>query len=161
MFKKVLSVFPLDNYELLVWFEGGESKVYDVEPLFDKWESFAVLSDRALFESVKVDAGGYGISWNDGIDLACNELYSNGKLLNLVSKEKTKVMYSMVSARKENGMSQKALSEASGVQQPVIARAESGVTSPQIDTVLKILMPLGKTLAVVDYVSPDDMTACL
>ena len=33
--------------------------------------------------------------------------------------------------------------------QPVIARMERGSTSPQLETVLKVLAPLGKTLAVV------------
>ena len=37
----------------------------------------------------------------------------------------------------------------SGVKQPVIARMESGATSPQLETILKVLAPLGKTLAVV------------
>ncbi len=55
----------------------------------------------------------------------------------------------LVKARQEKGISQKKLEELSGVKQPVIARMEKGITSPQIDTVLKILVPLGKTLAVV------------
>ena len=36
-------------------------------------------SVSGLFEQVKVDAGGYGISRNDDIDLSCEELYQNGK----------------------------------------------------------------------------------
>lgn len=55
----------------------------------------------------------------------------------------------MVKARQEKGISQKKLEELSGVRQPVIARMEKGITSPQIDTILKILVPLGKTLAIV------------
>lgn len=39
----------------------------------------ALTSIQGLFEQVKVDAGGYGISWNDEIDLSCNELYENGE----------------------------------------------------------------------------------
>ena len=31
-----------------------------------------------LFEQVAVDVGGYGVSWNDEIDLACDELWENG-----------------------------------------------------------------------------------
>lgn len=151
MFKKVLSVFPFDDLKLLVWFEGGESKVYDVAPLLNVWDSFKALEDDDLFGKVKVDAGGYGISWNDEVDLACNELYANGVSLNVVSGEKARVIYDVVSARKACGVSQKELSEASGVQQPVIARAELGATSPQLDTLLKMLMPMGKTLAIVDY----------
>ncbi len=55
----------------------------------------------------------------------------------------------LIKARTEKGISQKKLEELSGVRQPIIARMEKGKTSPQIDTVLKILAPLGKTLAVV------------
>lgn len=55
----------------------------------------------------------------------------------------------LIKARQEKGITQKRLEELSGVKQPVIARMEKGITSPQIDTVLKVLAPLGKTLAVV------------
>lgn len=55
----------------------------------------------------------------------------------------------IIKARKEQGISQKELEKLSGVKQPVIARTEKGETNPQLDTILKILAPLGKTLAVV------------
>lgn len=55
----------------------------------------------------------------------------------------------LIKARQEQGISQKKLEELSGVKQPVIARMETGQTSPQLDTVLKLLAPLGKTLAIV------------
>ena len=55
----------------------------------------------------------------------------------------------LIKARQEKGISQKKLEELSGVKQPVIARMEKGSTSPQLDTILKVLAPLGKTLAVV------------
>lgn len=55
----------------------------------------------------------------------------------------------LIKARQEKGFSQKKLEEISGVKQPVIARMERGITSPQLSTILKVLAPLGKTLAVV------------
>lgn len=55
----------------------------------------------------------------------------------------------LIKARQEKGISQKKLEELSGVKQPIIARMEKGITSPQIETVLKVLAPLGKTLAIV------------
>lgn len=55
----------------------------------------------------------------------------------------------LIEARHKQGISQKKLEELSGVRQQVIARMERGNTSPQIETVLKVLAPLGKTLAVV------------
>lgn len=55
----------------------------------------------------------------------------------------------LIKARQEKGISQKKLEELSGVRQPVIARMERGDTNPQLETVLKVLAPLGKTLAIV------------
>lgn len=79
MFHKVNSVSPHKNYTLIVHFWNGETKKYDVKPLFEKWPVFQALKNNNLFESVKVDIGGYGISWNNEIDLSCDELYENGK----------------------------------------------------------------------------------
>jgi len=79
MFHKVKEVQPLPDYALLVSFANEEKKQYNVKPLLEKWEPFkAFLHTRGLFEQVRVDEGGYGISWNDDIDLSCNELYNNG-----------------------------------------------------------------------------------
>ena len=55
----------------------------------------------------------------------------------------------IIKARQEKGISQKKLEELSGVKQPIIARMEKGSTSPQLYTILKVLAPLGKTLAIV------------
>jgi DNA-binding XRE family transcriptional regulator len=55
----------------------------------------------------------------------------------------------LIAARNEKHISQKQLEAMSGVKQPVIARMEKGYTSPQLDTLLKVLAPLGKTLAIV------------
>ena len=60
----------------------------------------------------------------------------------------------LIKARQEKGISQKQLEELSGVKQPVIARMEKGYTSPQLDTILKLLLPLGKTLAIVTLGKP-------
>ena len=60
------------------------------------------------------------------------------------------MMVELTNARRERGISQKKLEELSGVKQPVIARMEKGSTSPQLDTVLKVLAPLGKTLYIGD-----------
>lgn len=79
MFYKVKEVHPLPAFNLLIRFATGECKRYNVAPLFEKWDVFKMLSDvNGLFEQVKVDVGGYGISWNDDIDLSCNELWENG-----------------------------------------------------------------------------------
>jgi len=66
----------------------------------------------------------------------------------IINLEKS-IISAIVDAREESGLTQKQLSELCGVQQPVIARIERAVHSPQINSIIKILKPLGYTLAVV------------
>ena len=54
----------------------------------------------------------------------------------------------MIEAREKKGYSQRELAELSGVKQPAIARMESLKSTPQVDTLLKILAPLGYTLSI-------------
>ena len=56
----------------------------------------------------------------------------------------------LIKARQERGITQKQLEEMSGVKQPVIARLETGATDPRLNTVMKILYSLGKTLVIKD-----------
>jgi len=55
----------------------------------------------------------------------------------------------MIEAREEKGFSQRELAELSGVKQPAIARLESLKATPQIDTLFKVLHPLGYTIEIV------------
>lgn len=55
----------------------------------------------------------------------------------------------MIEAREQKGLSQRELAKLCGVKQPAIARLESLKATPQIDTLFKILAPLGYTLAIV------------
>lgn len=81
MFHKVKNVIPLDDYILKVTFEDNVIKFYDIKPLFKKWNIFkSLITTKGLFKQVKVDTGGYGIYWNDEIDLSCNELWENSSI---------------------------------------------------------------------------------
>ena len=80
MFHKVKAVNALPDFCLSIQFAEGVTKLYDVKPLFEKWEPFLVLERMPeLFSNVTVDEGGYGIIWNAEIDLSCDELYANGE----------------------------------------------------------------------------------
>jgi transcriptional regulator with XRE-family HTH domain len=54
----------------------------------------------------------------------------------------------MVKIREEQGLSQAQLAEKCNMKQSVIARMETAVHSPQVDSLLKILTPLGYTLKI-------------
>ena len=80
MFHKVKAVTALPDCRLSVQFAEGVTKIYDVKQLFEKWARFKTLEDSPeLFYGVEVDAGGYGIVWNDELDLSCDELFENGE----------------------------------------------------------------------------------
>jgi hypothetical protein len=79
MFHKVKSVIAINDYKLVVIFAEGITKIYDIKPLFTKFDMFNGLKENRLFYEVVVDVGGYGVSWNDDIDLSCDELFENGE----------------------------------------------------------------------------------
>ncbi len=60
----------------------------------------------------------------------------------------------MIQVRKDEHLSQRDLEAISGIKQSVIARMESGRTDPHLSTILKLLVSMGKTLAVVPLEAP-------
>ena len=54
----------------------------------------------------------------------------------------------LIEAREEKGLSQRGLAQLSGIKQPQIARLERMKGSPQLDTLFKVLTPLGYTLSI-------------
>ena len=76
------------------------------------------------------------------------ELYTTEEIME--SNLRVAIIGELIKARQEKNISQRELEQLSGVKQPVISRMEAGETIPQLDTVLKVLAPLGKTLYVGD-----------
>jgi len=79
MFHKAKTVTTLPDYRLLVHFANGSDKEYDMKPLFDQYPVFEELKNTSgLFEQARVDTGGYGIVWNEDVDIDTEEIYQNG-----------------------------------------------------------------------------------
>lgn len=69
----------MKDYILQITFQDVNEKYYYVSKLFLKWDIFFYLKTvKGLFNQAKIDKGVYGISWNDEIDLSCDELLENG-----------------------------------------------------------------------------------
>ena len=90
-----------------------------------------------------IDNSAIGQNWED----VRNQLFTPEEIAE--SDLRVALIGELIKARTEQGISQKKLEELSGVKQPIIARMEKGTTNPQINTLLKVLAPLGKTLAIV------------
>ena len=59
------------------------------------------------------------------------------------------IIEATIAARKKSKLTQRELSKKSGIKQPVIARIEKYVNSPQTNTLIKLLYPMGYTIRVV------------
>jgi len=81
MFHKIKKVIPKENLIIEVEFENEVKKIYDVKQVLQKWKIFKTLESEEIFKRVVVDVGGYGISWNESIDLSCEEIWENGKII--------------------------------------------------------------------------------
>ena len=77
-----------------------------------------------------------------------NELTLSEEDKNIIELEKN-LIRTLVAVREEKGLTQIDVAEMCNVKQPVIARLEASTHSPQIDSLLKILVPLGYTLQIV------------
>ena len=71
---KLTKVEPRENFTLILTYETGEHKVFDVAP-YIKGEWFGQLRDTNYFKSVSILPNGHGIVWPDGQDIAPHELY--------------------------------------------------------------------------------------
>ena len=78
----VKSVRVLDDYELEVSFENGESRRFDVKPFLGRG-MFVQLRDCALFQAAHVIAG--SVEWPGGLDLSYDTLYLDGHPITAVA----------------------------------------------------------------------------
>ena len=82
MFYVIKSVDALPDHLLRVQFEEGPTKLYNITHLFSLIPAFSKLRDNPkAFLRVKVDVGGYGVSWSDELDLSSSELWENGIII--------------------------------------------------------------------------------
>ena len=78
MLPRVKKVQPLADYQLLLSFEGGEKRIFNVVPWLDKGV-FRALRDKNLFRTVKVSFD--TIEWANGADLCPEVLYADSNLI--------------------------------------------------------------------------------
>lgn len=76
---KIKEVTPETNLNIKAVFFDGTVKLYDLKNLFPEFPQFMIFEKNdSLFSAVKVDAGGYGISWNEELDLDAETVWECG-----------------------------------------------------------------------------------
>lgn len=81
MFHKIKNVMAACNYSLIVEFDDGTIKVYDLNPLIEQNEPFKKLKGNKLFYNVHIDVDRCGVIWDDTLDISSEEIWDNGELL--------------------------------------------------------------------------------
>ncbi len=86
----------------------------------------------------------YNANWSDfkqTLDLSKEELAQIDFTVELMGK--------LIEIRKELGLTQAEFAKKCNIKQEYLARLEKSKTAPQVDTLLKILIPLGYKLDIV------------
>lgn len=151
MTHKIKSVKPLDNSIILAVFQNGIEKTYDMRNLYPMFPQFEVFEkDKTLFNQVQIDVGGYGIFWNDDLDLDAEDIWEDG--IETGNKYEIDVVAALAEnlakARDVVGMTQKQLSESTGIYQADISKIERGLANPSLSTLRRLAEGMGLKLKI-------------
>ncbi len=79
MYQIIKEVEPISDYNLLLTFNNGEKRKFDVKPYLDLG-IFKELKDKKLFKTVKVSFD--SIEWQNEADIDPEVLYKDSILIN-------------------------------------------------------------------------------
>ena len=131
----IVKIETKENMILIATFADGEVVSFDVKTLFGRYPVFHALEDEQLFNSVVIDGVGFGISWNDDLDLSSEGIYSKGNHIGKVDPAINLIVgQAIAKARNEKGMSQRDLAAKTGIMQTEISKIEQGKGNPTLTT---------------------------
>jgi len=81
----VKSIQFKSDYCLLLTFENGEKRIFDLKPYFDK-PVFARLENAALFKTARVVSG--SVEWQGEVDLSYDTLYLESKAVKIAQSSR-------------------------------------------------------------------------
>lgn len=146
MFHKAVDLKLLSGTALEVTFQDGRVKQYDMLTLFDKYPQLRALQDPVLFQAGRL-MGGYGIVWNDELDVDAETIYQDGQLVRNVPVANQQLAQAVSAARAQCGLTQSQVAAAAGIDQSDLSKIERGIANPSIATLERIASAMGCSLA--------------
>ena len=148
MFHKAIKLEYREGTTLEQTFQNGKVKRYDMSALFSKYPQLEALKNRTLFSSGKL-LGPYGIVWNDDLDIEAETIYEDGETV----REEKPAAFVMVgeavaAARAKKGLSQKELSDLTGIDQSDLSKIEREIANPSVNTLNRIAQALDAKLLI-------------
>ena len=137
---RIKDVTTSADLRIMALFQNGVRKSYDIKQLYSKFPQFKIFEkNKSLFNQISVDTGGYGVSWNDELDLSCEEIWDNGQDVGYQNMDiYDNLAANLTSIRESCGYTQKQLSEITGIQQAEINKIERGISNPSIKTLKRL-----------------------
>lgn len=149
MMHKIKSVITKNDLIISATFFDGTVKEYSVDRLFHIYPQLKELENRELFNSVQIDAGGYGVSWNDDLDLDAETIWEDGIEIGKDTVDiMSKLAARLIEARNRIGITQKQLAEKTGIYQADISKIERGLSNPSISTLQRLAEGMGLQIEV-------------
>ena len=148
MFHKAIDLKFKDGTELELTFQDGKVKSFDMSCLFSKYPQLRALENRELFLSGSL-MGAYGIRWNNDLDIEAETIYEEGDTIR-IEKPAANVMVgnAVAAARARKALSQKELSDLTGIDQSDLSKIERGIANPSVNTLNRIAEALEMELFV-------------
>ena len=140
MAHRVQSVSMIDQNILQAIFIGGEVIQYDLRKMLSILPQFQeIMKNPQLASQLSTDVDGYGISWNDELDLDAETIWEDGVLIRIesVSTERA-VAASLARAREYAKLTQRQLAEKTGIHQGDISKLERGIGNPSLSTLKRL-----------------------
>ena len=115
MFHEAVNLKFLEGTSLEMTFQDGNVKRYNMSALYEKYPQLLALNERSLFTSGKL-MGMYGIIWIDDLDIEAETIYEEEVTVSVgKGAENVKTGEAAMAARAQRGITQKALTEATGI----------------------------------------------
>ena len=150
MAHRVQSVSMIDQNILQAIFIGGEVIQYDLRKMLSILPQFQeIINNPSLASKVHADTGGYGVSWSDDLDLDSETIWEDGVFIRIESVDPSLALASSLARAREYAMlTQKQLSEKTGIYQSDISKLERGNANPSILTLKRLADAMDMTLKI-------------
>ncbi|MCD7764970.1 MAG: helix-turn-helix domain-containing protein [Lachnospiraceae bacterium] len=149
MTHRIKNVRTKNPFIIEALFFDGTVKKYNVATLFPIYPQMKKLEDQSLFRSVQIDVGGYGISWNDSLDLEAETIWEDGvETGKSLTDPISELAFELTVEREKAGLTQKQLAERAGMYQAEISKLERGLSNPSVETLQRLAKCMGLTLQI-------------
>ena len=154
MAHRVQSVSMIDQNILQAIFIGGEVIQYDLRKMLSILPQFQeIINNPSLASKVHADTGGYGVSWSDDLDLDSETIWEDGVFIRIESVDPSLALASSLARAREYAMlTQKQLSEKTGIYQSDISKLERGNANPSLRTLQRLAAGMGMNIRI-EFVS--------